>query len=71
MFLNAPMPPRALLPISHSPETRVREKGHVPLQRAGMDEEMAQGVLFLAWDTYVNGETVCIDEGALLDVPAR
>lgn len=32
---------------SHLPDEKVQEKGHVPAQRPGADEEMAQAVLFL------------------------
>lgn len=37
---------------SRVPEEKSKEKGHVPLQRAGMDEEMAQEVLLLGRDMY-------------------
>lgn len=47
----------------------IDEKGHVPIKRAGSDEEMAQGVLFLAKNNYVNGEVISIDGGVLLEVP--
>lgn len=30
---------------SHMPDEKVQEKGHVPAQRAGSDEEMAQAVV--------------------------
>ncbi|RDW91187.1 NAD(P)-binding protein-18 [Coleophoma crateriformis] len=32
---------------SELPDHKIREKGHVPLGRAGSDEEMAQGIIFL------------------------
>lgn len=56
---------------SDLPAEKVQEKGHVPMGRAGADEEMAMGVLFLAGNRYVNGEVVAIDGGVLLDVPSR
>jgi len=54
---------------SHLPDKKVREKGHVPAGRAGSDEEMAQAVIFLARNMYVNGETIAVDGGVLLQVP--
>lgn len=56
---------------SHMPKGKIEEKGHVPIGREGSDEEMAQGVIFLATNRYVNGEVIAIDGGVLLDVPAR
>lgn len=56
---------------SELPAPKVQEKGHVPMGRAGADEEMAMGVLFLAGNRYVNGEVIAIDGGVLLDVPSR
>lgn len=53
-----------------SPE-KIDAKGHVPMRRAGNDEEMAQGVLFLTKNHYVNGEIISIDGGVLLEVPGR
>ena len=41
---------------SHLPSETVKEKGHVPAERAGSDEEMAQAVLFLGKNQYVNGQ---------------
>lgn len=46
-------------------------KGHVPLMRAGADEEMAQAVLFLAKCCYVNGEILAVDGGVLNVVAGR
>ncbi|KAI9806202.1 MAG: hypothetical protein M1825_006317 [Sarcosagium campestre] len=51
-----------------SPET-IQQKGHV--DRAGSDEEMAMAVIFLAKNTYVNGEVIAVDGGELLKVPGR
>lgn len=56
---------------SQMPQEQIDEKGHVPMGRAGSDEEMAQGIIFLAKNKYVNGEIVAIDGGVLLEVPAR
>ena len=56
---------------SHIPDEKIQEKGHVPAQRAGHDEEMAMAVLFLARNRYVNGEIVAVDGGALNVVPGR
>lgn len=56
---------------SHMPKEKIEEKGHVPAARAGSDEEMGQGVIFLAKNKYVNGEIIAIDGGVLLEVPGR
>lgn len=37
----------------------------------GADEEMAEGILFLAKNRYVNGEVIVIDGSVLLEVPGR
>ncbi|KJZ73405.1 hypothetical protein HIM_07199 [Hirsutella minnesotensis 3608] len=41
-------------------------EGKVPAARPGKDEDMAQGMLFLAANQYVNGQTVVIDGGYTL-----
>jgi NAD(P)-dependent dehydrogenase (short-subunit alcohol dehydrogenase family) len=56
---------------SEMPKEKIEDKGHVPMGRAGADEEMAMGVLFLATNRYVNGEVIAIDGGVLLEVPGR
>jgi len=56
---------------SRMPAEKVQEKGHVPAQRPGSDEEMAQAVIFLAKNMYVNGEVVAVDGGTLNTVPGR
>ncbi|SLM40904.1 short chain dehydrogenase reductase family [Lasallia pustulata] len=56
---------------SHLPDEKVQEKGHTPAQRPGSDEEMAQAVIFLARNTYVNGEIIAVDGGTLNKVPGR
>ncbi|TKA61032.1 hypothetical protein B0A49_09209 [Cryomyces minteri] len=50
---------------SELPAEKIQEKGHVPAQRAGSDEEMAQGIIFLTKNMYVNGEIIAIDGGVL------
>ena len=56
---------------SHLPDEKVQEKGHVPAQRAGSDEEMAQAVVFLAKNAYVNGEIIAVDGGVMNLLPGR
>lgn len=56
---------------SKVPDSKIQEKGHVPMARPGKDEEMAQGILFLAKNTYVNGEVIAIDGGVMLTLPSR
>ncbi|EXJ94092.1 hypothetical protein A1O1_02485 [Capronia coronata CBS 617.96] len=51
------------------PKEKVEEKGHaVPAGRAGTDEEMAMGVIFLSKCGYVNGEVLKLDGGVLNEV---
>ncbi|KAL6707988.1 hypothetical protein ACN47E_003662 [Coniothyrium glycines] len=50
---------------SDLPDEKIQEKGHVPMQRAGSDEEMAQAVLFLTKNAYVNGAILAVDGGVL------
>jgi len=57
---------------SELPKEEIMGKGHdVPAQRAGSDEEMAQTVLYLAKNRYVNGEVIAVDGGVLNNVPGR
>ena len=56
---------------SHMPAEKIHEKGHVPAQRPGSDEEMAQAVIFLTKNMYVNGEILAVDGGVLNQVPGR
>lgn len=56
---------------THMPAEKVQEKGHVPAQRPGSDEEMAQAVIFLCKNMYVNGELIAVDGGVLNQVPGR
>lgn len=53
------------------PPEKVQEKGHVPAERPGSDEEMAQTVIFLTKNMYVNGEVIAVDGGVLNQVPGR
>jgi len=50
---------------SELPAEKVEEKGHVPLQRAGREEEMGMAVLFLACCEYVNGQVLAVDGGVM------
>ncbi|KAJ7136720.1 hypothetical protein C8R44DRAFT_362008 [Mycena epipterygia] len=53
------------------PHEKVQEKGHVPIERPGSEEEMAQAVLLLARNRYVNGECLVVDGGTLLKAGRR
>ncbi|KAK8051299.1 NAD(P)-binding protein [Apiospora rasikravindrae] len=50
---------------SHIPPEKIQEKEHVPLMRAGREEEMGMTVLYLAKNQYVNGEIIAVDGGVL------
>lgn len=56
---------------SSLPDSKIQEKGHVPMERAGSDEEMAQAILFLTKNSYVNGEVLAVDGGVLNLVAGR
>ncbi|KAF2794708.1 NAD(P)-binding protein [Melanomma pulvis-pyrius CBS 109.77] len=56
---------------SYVPDEKIQEKGHVPMGRAGRDEEIAQAVLFLTKNAYVNGEIIAVDGGVLNVVSGR
>ena len=56
---------------THMPAEKVQEKGHVPAERPGSDEEMAQAVIFLTKNMYVNGEVIAVDGGVLNKVAGR
>lgn len=56
---------------SDLPDEKVKEKGHVPAERPGSDEEMAMAMLFLCKNAYVNGEVIAVDGGVLNEVPGR
>ena len=46
-------------------DEKIQEKGHVPHGRAGSDAEMAQAVIFLTKNSYVNGQILTVDGGVL------
>jgi NAD(P)-dependent dehydrogenase (short-subunit alcohol dehydrogenase family) len=50
---------------SDLPDEKIQEKGHVPHGRAGSDAEMAQAVIFLTTNSYVNGQILAVDGGVL------
>ncbi|KAK6085813.1 hypothetical protein SCUP234_02720 [Seiridium cupressi] len=56
---------------SHVPDEKIQEKGHVPLQRPGRDQEMGMTALYLAKNHYVNGEVIAVDGGVLNVVAGR
>ncbi|KAL9609908.1 MAG: hypothetical protein Q9167_005353 [Letrouitia subvulpina] len=56
---------------SELPDEKIQEKGHVPAERPGSDEEMAMAVIFLCRNMYVNGEVIAVDGGVLNQVPGR
>ena len=56
---------------THMPAEKVQEKGLVPADRPGSVEEMAQAVIFLCKNMYVNGEVLAVDGGVLNQVPGR
>jgi NAD(P)-dependent dehydrogenase (short-subunit alcohol dehydrogenase family) len=56
---------------SELPDEKIQEKGHVPAERPGADEEMGMAVLFLAKNAYVNGEVMAVDGGVLNVVAGR
>ncbi|KAL8992897.1 MAG: hypothetical protein Q9169_006751 [Polycauliona sp. 2 TL-2023] len=55
---------------SDLPHEKIQEKGHVPAERPGSDQEMAMAALFLCKNNYVNGEVIAVDGGVLNLVPA-
>ncbi|KAI0008786.1 NAD(P)-binding protein [Xylariaceae sp. FL0662B] len=56
---------------SHVPPEKIQDKGHVPLMRAGREEEMGMTVLYLAKNQYVNGEIIAVDGGVLNVIAGR
>lgn len=50
---------------SELPAEKVQDKGHVPIMRAGKDEEMGMTILYLAKNEYVNGMVITVDGGVL------
>lgn len=56
---------------SEFPQEKIEQYGHVPLMRAGRDEEIGMTVLYLAKNFYVNGEIIAVDGGVLNVVSGR
>ncbi|KAF7196304.1 Short-chain dehydrogenase/reductase SAT3 [Pseudocercospora fuligena] len=56
---------------SEFPQEKIESAGHVPLMRAGRDEEIGMGILFFTRNHYVNGEILAIDGGVLNVVSGR
>jgi len=55
-------------------KTEVKQEGwrsekRVPADRSGRDEDMAMAVIMLAKNTYVNGQTLVVDGGLLIEMP--
>jgi len=50
---------------SEMPPEKIEQAGHVPLMRAGRDEEMGMAMLFLAKCGYLNGQIISVDGGVL------
>ncbi|KAF2159181.1 hypothetical protein M409DRAFT_61007 [Zasmidium cellare ATCC 36951] len=53
------------------PEGKIEQTGHVPLMRAGRDEEIGMAVLQFAKNAYVNGDIMAVDGGVLNVVSGR
>lgn len=51
---------------SHIDSEGYREKKLIPAGRPGKEEDMAQAILMLAVNNYINGQTVVVDGGYLL-----
>jgi NAD(P)-dependent dehydrogenase (short-subunit alcohol dehydrogenase family) len=47
----------------------IEAKGHVPMKRAGSDEEIGLKNHFLGQEHYINGELISIDGGSFLKFP--
>ena len=49
----------------HTPEIRKDYHDHMPLNRYGLEEELAEAIYFLASDraSYVTGQVLCVDGG--------
>ncbi|KAK5127647.1 hypothetical protein LTR85_006988 [Meristemomyces frigidus] len=50
---------------SELPDEKIQDKGHVPLMRAGKEEEMGMTILYLTRNNYLNGQIVAVDGGVL------
>lgn len=55
---------------SEFPQEKIEATGHVPMMRAGRDEEIGMGILLFARNHYVNGQILAIDGGVLNTVPS-
>jgi NAD(P)-dependent dehydrogenase (short-subunit alcohol dehydrogenase family) len=49
----------------HTPEIRKDYHDHMPLNRYGLEEELAEAIYFLAGDraSYITGQVLCVDGG--------
>ena len=49
----------------HTPEIRADYHDHMPLNRYGMEEELAEAIFFLASEraSYITGQVLCVDGG--------
>ncbi|CAK4010599.1 Hypothetical predicted protein [Lecanosticta acicola] len=47
------------------PQEKIESYGHVPLMRAGRDEEIGMSALYMAKCYYLNGQIVAVDGGVL------
>jgi NAD(P)-dependent dehydrogenase (short-subunit alcohol dehydrogenase family) len=49
----------------HSPEIRKDYHDHMPLNRYGLEDELAEAIFFLASDraSYITGQVLCVDGG--------
>jgi NAD(P)-dependent dehydrogenase (short-subunit alcohol dehydrogenase family) len=49
----------------HTPEIRADYHDHMPLNRYGLEEELAEAIFFLASDraSYITGQVLCVDGG--------
>jgi NAD(P)-dependent dehydrogenase (short-subunit alcohol dehydrogenase family) len=49
----------------HTPEIRKDYHDHMPLNRYGLEEELAEAIFFLASDraSYITGQVLCVDGG--------
>lgn len=54
---------------SEMPQDGWRKDKMVPADRPGRDEDMAQAVLSLAVNKYINGQTLVVDGGLLIEMP--
>jgi NAD(P)-dependent dehydrogenase (short-subunit alcohol dehydrogenase family) len=52
----------------HTPEIRKDYHDHMPLNRYGLEEELAEAIYFLASDraSYITGQVLCVDGGTVI-----